>query len=147
MKKPLFVALGTLLLGGLIAQAYVAAQSYQPMVRVQTPGGVSYTAVLDSTKQRPACGLANDRFIESIKADCPDCRIAFARCRREGEGLPHLVAELGRAEGRSTVRMPGVTITIEGSPDQARRSCEQIASSVHRWGVGTAECIVGTPRT
>lgn len=145
MIRHVLFAVAALLVGGVIAHYHVAAQSYQPMVRVETPDGVSYTAVLDTVHERPACGVASERFVAPIKADCPECRVVFARCRREAEGLPALANELATAEGRSLVSMPGISISIEASPEAARRTCQWIVESVHRLGVQSARCVAAAP--
>lgn len=146
MTKHIFIAVAVLLLGGVIAEMHVATQSYQPIVRVESPDGVTYTAVLDTRRERPACGVASQRFVEPIRATCPECRIVFARCRREGEGLPALAGELGAEEPYSLVRMPGVSIAIEGSPDNVRRTCEMIASGAQKLGVQSARCAATAPQ-
>lgn len=145
MKKHILIVVAVLALGGLIAQMHVATQSYQPVVRVQGPAGLSYTAVLDARRERTACGVASQQFIAPLKLDCPECRIIYARCRREGEGLPALAEQLHGGPGHSLVSMPGVTITIDGTPDLTSRTCEQIASSVQRWGIEGARCVAAAP--
>ena len=144
IKHVLFAGVA-LLVGGVIAHFHVAAQSYQPMMRVVTPDGVSYTVVLDTVHQRRACGVASEQFVATIKADCPECRVAFARCRREGEGLPAVAAELAMGNAESRVSMPGLSISIEASPEDARRNCQWIAENVQRLGVHSARCLAAAP--
>ena len=136
MRKHILIAAVALAFGGVIAHFHVAAQSYQPVLRVLAPDGVTYTAVLDAVHERPACGAASQRFLQPFAADCPECRVVFARCQREGEDLPELVGASG-----SLVQMPGVTMRIDAPPETARRTCEWIAETVHRLGVPGAQCV------
>lgn len=146
MIRHVLFAVAALLAGGVIAHYHVEAQSYQPMMRVVTPDAVSYTVVLDAVRERRACGVASEQFIATIKADCPECRVAFARCRREGEGLPAVAWEREDAgEGHSVVSMPGVSIRIDASADTARRTCEWVVESVNRLGVQSARCLAAAP--
>jgi hypothetical protein len=138
--KHVLIAAAVLLAGGVIAHFHVAAQSYQPMMRVVTPDGVAYTVVLDAVQERRACGVASEQFVATIKADCPECRVAFARCRREGEGLPAVAAELPSGREHSLVSMPGLSIRIDAPTAEARRTCEWIAESVTSLGVPAARC-------
>ena len=146
MRKHILITVAVLAAGAVIAQIHVETLSYQPIVRVEMPDGVSYTAVLDSTPERPACGIASRKFITPLKADCPECRIVYARCQREGQAPPAVAELLEKGEAHSLVSMPGVSITIEGTRDAARRSCEFIAESVQRLGVESARCESTTPR-
>ena len=150
MRKHVLVVVAVLAVGGLIAQIHVAAQSYQPIVRVVSPDGVVYTAVLATMHERPACGVASQRFIEPIQANCPECKIVFARCRRQGEGMPAVASESEARQAYSLVDMPGLSIAIEGSADSVRRTCEMIANGAHELGVQSARCVgadTGAPRT
>ena len=140
MRKQVLIAAAALGLGGLIAQLYVATQTYRPVVRVEGPDGVAYTAILSATRERPDCGAASERFLEPIRAACPECRIAFARCVRQGDGLAASVME-GAKGPHAVVRMPGVSIAIDGAGDAERRDCELIANGVQRLGVPGARCI------
>lgn len=148
MTRHVLIAVVALLAGGVIAHFHVAAQTYRPIVRVEAPDGVTYTAVLDAMHDRPACGAASLRFVTPLKADCPDCRVVFARCRREGEGLPTSATDTGK--GGTLVRMPGVNIRIDAPNEKARSTCEWMAESVHRLGVQGARCVTAAlhdPRT
>ncbi len=147
MIKHVIIAAVALLAGGVIAHFHVAAQSYRPIVRVQAPDGVTYTAVLDAKHERPACGAASERFLTPFKADCPDCRVVFARCRREGDGLPAVASDMAK-EG-PLVLMPGVSMRIDAPEEKARSTCQWVAESVHRLGVPGARCVTSAlePKT
>ena len=150
MIKHILIVVAALAVGGAIAQMYVPTQSYQPVVRIEAPNGITYTAILDRVQKRPACGVASQRFVGPILADCPECRIVLARCQRTGQKLPGLASELGTGEQYSLVRMPGVSIAIEGSPNEAQYTCELIANSVQNLGVKSAQCVgtaSGAPKT
>src|SRR3954467_10486863 len=70
-----------------IAHLYVQSQVYYPVIHVALPEGVSVAAVLAETKERKACGTANDRFLTPIKQQCKECKLISARCERDLQGL------------------------------------------------------------
>ena len=131
--------------GGVIAHLHVASQSYQAIVRVEGPDGTVYTATLDPVAERRACGAASHRFLKPLANDCPECRVIFARCRREGEGLPAFVHAAEPGPDTSFLDMPGVRIRIDAPQETARRNCEWMEESVHRLGVVDARCVAAAP--
>src|SRR5437588_12089531 len=94
MYKKVFMAVVVVGLASVVAHLYVQRQVYYPVVRLNLPDGLSIAAVLPETKERKACGAANDRFVAPFKQTCKDCKIAMARCERQLEGL-----ELAMREG------------------------------------------------
>ena len=145
MKKHVLIAVAALAAGGVIAHLHVAAQSYRAIVRVEAPDGTIYTATLDPVAERQACGAASQRFLEPLANDCPQCRVVFARCRREGEGIPAFVHAREPGPDTPFLNMPGVRIRIDAPRDIARQNCEWMEQSVHRLGVVAARCVVAAP--
>jgi len=123
-----------------IAHLHVVSQSYHPVVRLESPEGLTYTAVQDPQQERQACGAANDRFLSPIKKSCAQCRVVLARCERQLEGLELEVHE-GRALPHYLVSGPGVRMAIEGQVAAARASCQQIAAEMVRSGLRNAACV------
>ena len=145
MKKALLVTAMVLVLGGFIAQLHVAAQTYHPVVQVESADGLKYTAILDPVDERRACATASHEFLEPVKTDCPACRIVYARCTRDLDEL-----DVGMAtptpQAYWLVEMPGVSIAIDGASDKARRTCQLMASDVTKRGVPAARCVAaGSP--
>ena len=73
--------------GAVLATYHVRNQHYYPVTRLASADGYAFLVVQDRVDTREACGAANDRFVEPLKATCPQCRIVYARCERELQGL------------------------------------------------------------
>jgi hypothetical protein len=131
------------LAGGVMLAAYAhfSNRTYVPIARVQAPEGVVYTAFANETRGREACDAANARFVEPLVQQCPQCRIAFARCADREEAIALQLA----AQRSYTVAMPGLRISVDGAPELARASCEAVAASVAQHGMDKARC--APPRT
>lgn len=140
MRKHVLIAAVALGLGGLVGHLHVASQDYYPVVRVSGPEGLTYTAVLDATDDRPECGEVSRRFVDSLKADCPECRVLLARCENELQGL-ELDTKRGEPAGHPLVSMPGVSIAVEGNAGMARMGCELVAADAIKHGVSSAKCV------
>ena len=138
MKKA-FTLLLLSALGLWLAHLHVAAQSYVPVVKIDAPDELSYTAVLDTTPQRQACKEANRRFIEPLKARCPDCAVVFARCERELRGL-ELALKRDDPIPHPVVLSPGLRIAVVGALQKAQSSCRAIAGGIARQGP-SASCV------
>src|SRR2546428_8616725 len=87
MYKKIIIGVVIVGIASLVAHLYVQSQVYYPVVRLNLPDGLSIAAVLPETKERKACGAANDRFVAPFKQTCKDCKVAIARCERQLEGL------------------------------------------------------------
>src|SRR5207253_2436134 len=81
------IALAMIAAGGVLAYMHVASQVYYPVVRIASPDGVSYTALMDPTDDRRDCGAANERFLGPVKDQCKECKVVFARCERKSEAI------------------------------------------------------------
>jgi len=124
-----------------LAHMHVAAQIYYPVVQLVDPQvGLTYTAVQDETADRRACGEANDRFIDPIRAACPQCKVVFARCARELDGIAAALYA-NRAAVKHLVLSPGMRLGIEGNADAAERSCTFIADDMVKRGYRSAVCV------
>jgi hypothetical protein len=139
MKKLLIAAV---LVGAASVLAYLHgnAQTYHPVVKIAAPDGVVYTAVLDATHDRPACGERSKRFLEPMRERCPACEVMLARCERELEGM-ELAMELDLPIPLYVVTMAGARIAIAAEESIARLTCDYIA----KLGGQSAACIV--PKT
>jgi hypothetical protein len=139
-KKLLFGALLLAAVASVVAHLYVQAQVYYPVVRLVLPDGLSLTAVLPQTKERRACGAANERFVAPFKEACRECKVAAARCERELEGL-----ELAMHEGAPLpyplVVARNARIALIGPPEAAQLGCEVAARQILAKGFRFAACI------
>lgn len=140
MKRVIFALLFGLAAVAL-AHMHGSAQRYRPMVEVSAPAGITFIAVQDATAERQACGDANDRFLEPVKAGCTECKVIAARCervldeegeraRREGEAMPGYV-----------VVAPGLRLGIAGPQASAKANCEYIAADMAKRGMRSAACV------
>jgi hypothetical protein len=139
LKTARNVAIAAVLIGvsAWLAHLHVVAQSYHPVVRLSSPDGLVYTAVLDARQERQACGAANDRLLNPVKQGCKQCKVEMARCERQLEGLELAVYER-RKIPHHVVSGPGVRMAIAGPTEIAKATCDQIASLMVRSGLSAA---------
>jgi hypothetical protein len=123
-----------------VAHMHVVLQSYHPVTRIASPEGLVFTAVQDAKKERRDCGIANERFLEPIKAQCRGCKVVIARCERELEAFERSVYE-GEALAHHQVFATGLRLAIDGPPELARTSCELMAGELLKRGVRSAQCL------
>ena len=141
------IVIAAVLLGAaaVLANMYVVAQRYYPMVKVEAPEGLTYIAVQDATSERQACGSANDRFLTPIKASCKECRVVQARCERVVEGDQEKKLLEGTPSPNYLVVAPGLRMAIEGPDAPARRDCDFIAKDLVSRGVASVACVYPKP--
>jgi hypothetical protein len=135
-------ALGMLVLlaaGAWLAHYHVANQHYFPVTRLVSSDGYTFHMVQDRVDTRSACGRANDRLVEPLKERCPQCRVAYARCERELQGL-ELQLLLGEPVPLHVVVAPGIRVAMEGPAATLRSDCESMAATVVRAGARSAAC-------
>jgi hypothetical protein len=132
----------TLLVGtaAVLAHLHVESQTYYPVVQLASPEGLSFTAVMKETRDRAACGAANDRFLRPLKEQCKDCRVVMARCERNLEGFERAL-QSGTAISQHVVVGPGLRMAISGPPQMAEWSCTHIAAEMTEKGVRRAACL------
>jgi len=133
------VILALLAAGGFLAHYHVANQSYYPVARLTSSDGYVFTVVQDRVGTRGECGKANDRFVLPVKRSCTQCRVAYARCERELQGL-ELQLVMGEPVPLHVVVAPGLRMAMEGPAQTLRRDCEQMAAAIVRVGVPSAAC-------
>jgi hypothetical protein len=138
MKKALLllVLLGA---GALLARYHVANQYYYPVTQLASSDGYTFHLVQDRVDTRSACGEANDRFLAPVKARCPNCRVVYARCERELQGL-ELKLLMGEPVPVHVVVARGLRLAVDGQPESVRRDCEEMAVAIVRAGAGSAAC-------
>jgi hypothetical protein len=124
-----------------LAHMHVAAQRYYPIVKVASPEGLTFIAVQDMRPQREACGEANRRFLEPVKARCKDCKVIAARCERAIDGEEERALLEGKQPPGYLVVAPGLRLSISGPDGSARANCEYIARDMVRRGVVGAVCL------
>ena len=138
--KRTLLALVLLGAGVALAQLYVEAVAYFPVVKIASPGGLSFTIVHDALGSRQACGSANREVLDPIRADCKECKLVYARCERELKG-----AELALLQRKAVpfyiVSASNVRLLVTGPPAVARRACEDLASNIVKSGLQTATCL------
>jgi hypothetical protein len=138
--KQAIVILILLAIGSVLAHYHVANQSYYPVSKLTSAEGYTFVLVQDRTAQRSACGKANDRFLEPIKARCMMCDVVYARCERELQGLEFALLA-GDAVPMHVVVAPGMRLAMEGPKDRVRKECEQMAAMLVAGGHKSAACV------
>ena len=138
MKKALFllVLLGA---GALLASYHVANQHYYPVTRLESTDGYTFHLVQDRVRSRNQCGKANDLFLGALKERCAQCRIVYARCERELQGL-ELKLLMGEPLPLHVVVAGGFRMALEGPAARVRRDCEDLAALMVRSGAPSAAC-------
>jgi hypothetical protein len=144
--KQAIVILVLLAVGSVLAHYHVANQSYYPVSKLASADGYTFHMVQDRRAQRNACGEANDRFLEPIKARCLQCQVMYARCERELHGV-ELALLMGDPMPMHVVIAPGLRLAMEGPKERVREQCEQMATDLVKGGARTAACVFpGTMR-
>jgi hypothetical protein len=138
MKKALFLAV-LLGAGALLASYHVANQHYYPVTRLESTDGYTFSLVQDRVKSRTQCGEANDFFLGPLKERCAQCRIVYARCERELQGL-ELKLLMGEPLPLHVVVAGGFRMALEGPAKTIRRDCEDMAALIVRSGAPSAAC-------
>src|SRR5882672_12921507 len=131
MHKKAIIALALVLIvaASVVAHLYVQSQVYYPVVRLNLPDGLSIAAVLPETKERKACGAANDRFVAPFKQTCKDCKIAMARCERQLEGL-ELAMHDGAPVPHPMVVARELRMAVMGPAEAAKAGCQVVAANM-----------------
>ena len=137
MKLAIALVLGAV--AAVLAHMHVVAQSYYPVVRVETPEGLTFTAVHAATPLRRDCGKANDRFLAPFKSMCEECRVVLARCERELDGLAAALDE-NESVPYHRIVAPGLRVAIAGPTDMARAGCQYIAKGLEARGLRSIYC-------
>ena len=139
-KSKIIIAVALIGIASVVAHLYVQSQVYYPVVHLTLPDGLSIAAVLPETKERKACGAANDRFVTPFRQTCKDCKVAIARCERELEGL-ELAMHDGLPVPYPMVIARELRMTVMGPPEVAKAGCQVLAANMVANGVKTAVCI------
>lgn len=138
--KQTLIALVLIAVGAVLAHMYVVSQTYHPVVRVDSPDGLAFTAVQNPTSERRACGAANERFLQPIKQLCPKCKVSIARCERILDPYESAVYE-GKGLTEYLVSAPGLRLAISGPAQLAKENCELMAGTLRKMGIPAASCI------
>jgi hypothetical protein len=138
--KQAIVILILLVIGSVLAHYHVANQSYYPVSKLTSAEGYTFVMVQDRTAERSACGKANDRFLDPVKARCVACDVIYARCERELQGLEFALLA-GDAVPMYVVVAPGMRLAMEGPKERVRRECEQMVAMLVQHGHRTATCV------
>jgi len=135
------VAMAVLAIGGsVLAWYHVASQVYYPTLQLRTPEGFTYSVVQDPTRERQACGAANARFLEPVRARCKDCKVLYARCFRHLDESQRVLVSQDAALGY-VVLSPGMHMAISGPKAQLQAVCDRIAGDMVGRGYSSAACI------
>ncbi|HVC10806.1 MAG TPA: hypothetical protein VNE59_04160 [Burkholderiales bacterium] len=141
MKIGQTVAMAVLAIGGsVLAWYHVASQVYYPTLQLRAPEGFTYSVVQDPTGERQACGAANDRFLEPVRAQCKDCKVLYARCLRHLDESERVLVSQNAALGY-VVLSPGMHMAISGPKARLRAVCDRIADDMVSRGYSSAACI------
>ena len=112
---------------------------YHPVVRLALPDGLSITALLPQIKGQDACASVNERFLSPFK-ECKECKVAFARCERELEGIERAMQD-GDPVPHPMVIARDLRIAVMGPPDAAKIGCQVVAADIVTKGLPSAACI------
>ena len=134
------IVLAMVAAGSVLAYMHVASQVYYPVVRIASPDGVSYTALMDPTDDRRDCGAANERFLGPVKSQCQDCKVVFARCERKSEAID-LAIHHGEPVRLHWVVLSGLRIAVVGPEETAKAICDQIAGVLLKGGLRSSGCL------
>jgi len=126
--------------GAVLARYHVDNQRYYPVTKLASADGYTFVLVQDRVDTRGACGVANDRYLDRVKATCLQCDVVYARCERELQGL-ELALMMGDAVPMHVVVAPGLRLAIGGTARTLRRDCEYIAGTIVASGVKSAACV------
>lgn len=138
--KPALLVILILLATAVLGHMHGEMQRYHPVVKLATPEGLVYTALLAPASGRPACGEAHRVFMEPFRSRCPACEVLAARCERELAGL-ELALERERPLPHHVVVLPGIRMAIAGPQSAAQVDCAFIAADVARRSKAKAACI------
>src|SRR4051812_41955244 len=143
MRRKWGVALALVLMAAasLVAHLYVESQVYYPVVRLDLPEGLSIAAVLPETKERKACGIANERFVTPFKQSCKDCKVTMARCERQLEGLELAMRDQAPIPHPMVVAREA-RLAVMGPSERATAGCRFLAASMVAQGLKTAACVL-----
>ena len=138
--KRILLAIVLLGAGLALAQLYIEAVAYYPVVKISSPGGLEFTLVHDATGNRQACGAANREFLDPIRAQCKECKMVYARCERELKDA-ELALHQRKASPFHVVSASNMRLLVTGPAAVARRACEDLASNIVKNGLQTATCL------
>jgi len=139
-NSKVIIALALIGVASVVAHLYVQSQVYYPVVHLMLPDGLSIAAVLPETKERKACGEANDRFVTPLKQTCKDCKVAIARCERQLEGL-ELAMHDSAPVAHPMVVAAELRMAVMGPPEAAKAGCQVLAANMVANGMKTAVCV------
>ena len=141
MKIGQTAAMAVLAIGGSVLAWYrVASQVYYPTLQLRTPEGFTYSVVQDPTRDREACGAANDRFLEPVRAQCKDCKVVYARCFRHLDESERAPVSQNAALGYVALS-PGMHMAISSPKAQFQAVCDHIVDDMVGRGYSSAACI------
>lgn len=123
---------------GIAAYLYYIDKPYYPVARIAAPGGLTYTAFSAQARGRGACAEANERFVGSLRLDCPECTVLFERCESNAEAMKLRVA----AVSDPVVLSRGLQLAVAGPREAAVMACEAIAQDLAKRGVEGSSCLV-----
>ncbi len=128
------------LAGGVGIAAYLHASNkpYYPIARIVAPGGLTFTAFSAQARGQAACAEANERFVGSLRNDCPACTVLFERCESNAEAMKLRVA----AVSDPVVLSRGLQLAVAGPREAAVTECEAIAQDLVKRGVEGSRCLV-----
>ncbi len=142
--KKAIIVVAIMAVASVASYFYLGSQLYYPVVQLTLPDGLSLTAVLPETKERTACRMASDRFVDPLKQSCKECKVAAARCERHLEGLELAMRE-GAPVPHPVVVARELRMAVLGPPEAAKAGCQVLAANMVANGEKTAVCVPPTP--
>ena len=137
--RDILIAIALIAGAAVLARYHIASQTYYPVARVSSPEGIAYLAVLEAAADAEACSAANERFLKPFRHSCEQCKVVYAHCTRELEGIEAQLHE-GTLVAHPEVDAPGLRMAVLGEADAAQRTCDYIAADMVKRGIRSAAC-------
>lgn len=140
MRKELTItALGIMLTLAAIV-AYLMSHSYYPVIKVANFEGATLTFVSHPLNVEKGCADKNQRFLESLKQNCPQCTDAEASCPKHPQpGWRDALR--GQPTSFFSVYTEKQVTLIDGPAQTAQALCQSFLEALRSQGLSTSACI------
>ena len=137
-----YVALALVMLAAGLAITRLAdpePQSFLPIVRLRTTGGLFVTFVQRTAVKHADCARTVDVFSETLSRSCATCVIESSDCSTHLQGIE---GALVRNEPLPiyTVDADRIRMALVGPVQAVKDECTAIAAHLYRQGIKAASC-------
>lgn len=140
MRKELIVTALSIMLTLAAIVAYQMSHSYYPAIRVANFEGTTLTFVSPPLNVEKGCTDKNQRFLDALKQNCPQCTDAKASCPEHPQP-GWLDALRGQPTSFFSVYTEKQVTLIDGPPQTAQALCQSFLAALRNQGLSTAACI------